>query len=118
MSSVNYDDFIVAKKEKTSQTVFVRTDLSTTDKDEPYVIGCVTVSPQGKTYQLKRCADNKFFDPQRYTKNTVDDVAFSDMRREPRWVKVNKVCYERYLEFLESGSRLAFNIAEQEYNSI
>jgi hypothetical protein len=115
---VNYDDFIVNKNKAKSVRTYVTWGLKETDKDAPDVIGLVVVNPDtGKSFFLKRCVGNHFFNPHDYQPHTKSDIAFKDHKSEPEWVKVSFTCYSKYLEFLKGGSRVALSKAEREYLS-
>lgn len=118
MPKVDYSEFVSPSKGANIQSIFVRADLTTTDKDELYVVGSVVVDGDKKTFYLKRCVGDHFFNPLDYQKGGRSDIAYSDYVFKPKWWKVSSECYKRYIEFLETKSRLALAQAEREYTSI
>lgn len=127
---VNYEDFVIKHDKPQGTVTYVLASLTQRDQDGKWIlplsngdhvlaVGKVSVNPEGvKSYALKRTISNKLFNPLDYTPNTESDIRYKTYRSEPRWSKVSAECYKRYMEFLETGSRLALNLAEREYASI
>lgn len=114
--NVDYNDFLVKKNVPQLSITYITSDLSYVDKDAPNVIAQVSSHQDGNSnYSLKRTVANKFYNPWDIP-HPRDDIKYNDESRSPRWVKVSKICFEKYIEFLQSGSRVALTQAEREYN--
>lgn len=113
--TVNFEDF-VTKHVAPPKESYTLTDLSVTYKDEPTAVMLVRETAEGKrSFFIKRTLEDRFHNPWDYQANSRSDIKFRTDSESPKWVRVNKLAYDKYMEFLGTGSRVALSKAEREY---
>lgn len=118
MSRVNYDDFIT-KHRPASQNVYTNYQLVEADQDSNDAVARIGTDANGSTsYHLKRTINDTFFNPLDFDAGTRSDIRFQTASQRAKWVKVSKLTYDKYLEFLRTGSRVALAKAEREFLSL
>ena len=114
-SKVNYEAFIT-KHTKPSVNLYITYDLVESDKDSPTAVARLHTSPEGRvTYYLKRTLTDRFFNHLEYDAHTRNDIRFQTASQSPQWVRISQAGYDKYLEFLNTGSRVALAKAERAF---
>lgn len=112
---VNFEDF-VTKHVPPVKEVYTLGDLTETEKDSQTAVTLIRETHEGKrSFFIKRTLADRFFNPFDYDQNSRNDIRYKTESQSPKWVKVTKLAYDKYMEFLETGSRVALAKAEREY---
>ena len=115
---VNYDDFVI-KHRPESQDLYITYDLVESNQDVNNAVARLHTNSDGVvSYHLKRTINDTFFNHLDFDPGTRSDIRFQTASQRAKWVKVSKLAYDKYLEFLRTGSRVALAKAEREFLSL